>query len=655
MKCRSIALAAVLFTLSYGAVVVPTSAQTDGRTVESRQSAGSTASPSIHDLEAFADGAIASSMEDLDPTATLLSVVRGDEEIVKAYGVANIAKGRRADTSTLFRIGSISKTFTWLSVMILIDEGKIDPNADVNRYLDSFQIPEAFDKPLTMNDLMAQRSGFEESDPWGFSTHPDEGLAEILARTIPQRVAAPGERTAYTNWGSALAALIVQDVAGEPYDRFVRRRILAPLGMTSTTLRDPVSVMPRPYNPPDLDARMATPYRLKDGLPEAQRYMGFEPAYPMGSAALDARDAATYMRALLNGTQYPGGRLVSARTWNAYQTRLFTDRVGADDFVGGFRHQELAGHAAFGHQGGSQFHASMKLIPELDMGVFIAVNSPRGLGDGRTLARLLVLRAEGRTFDALSLPAPIDTDSAQELVGTYSPNRRTFSKGERIAGLGTDTVITANEDGSVVMASGSNQTRYVPVGNDIWMDTRGERIKAYRDEAGNVFRLSAWSIETVDRMGALQSTASFYWTFGLAVLLSITTLLGAWFRWGRSVAARPLGRKLRWLPVTVAGIWLALALSIVRLSLGVAGLDVADFQTGKLSWPPPRLRVVLSLSVLAAIACGLQLFALVPVWLASGWSLWRRIHLSVYTAVLVLAVLAMWNWNMIGKPLTEGG
>jgi hypothetical protein len=205
------------------------------------------------------------------------------------------------------------------------------------------------------------------------------------------------------------------------------------------------------------------------------------------------------------------------------------------------------------------------------------------------------------------------------------------------------------------MSSGSSQTRYVPVGKDIWMDTRGERIKAYRDEAGKVFRLSGWSIETVDRMGVLQSTASFYWMFGLAVLLSITTLLGAWFRWGRSIAARPLGQKLRWLPVTVAGIWLALALSVVWLTLVVAGLNVTDFQAGKLSWPLPAARVVLSLSVLAAIACGLQLLALVPVWLASGWSLWRRIYLSAYTTVLVLAVLVMWHWNMIGKPLTEGG
>ncbi|MGK2883288.1 MAG: serine hydrolase domain-containing protein [Rhodococcus sp. (in: high G+C Gram-positive bacteria)] len=641
--------------MSWSGAVAPASAQTNEREVESRQIAGGDASPSTRDLEAFADGAIASSMQDLDPTAAFLSVVRGDDEIVKAYGVANVAKGQRADTSTLFRVGSISKTFTWLSVMILVDEGKLDTNADVNRYLDSFQIPDAFDKPLTMNDLMAQRSGFEESDPWFFSTHPDEGLAEILARTIPERVAAPGERTAYTNWGSALAALVVQEVADEPYDRFVQRRILDPLGMTSTTLRDPVSVMPRPYNRPDLDARMATPYRLKGGLPEAQRYLGFEPAHPMGSAALDARDAATYMRALLNGTQYSGGRLVSARTWNAYQTRLFTDRVGADDFVGGFLHEELAGHAAFGHQGGSQFSASMKLIPELDMGVFIAVNSRTGLGDGRALARLLVLRAEGRTFDALSLPVPIDADSAKELVGTYSPNRRTFSKGERFANLGTDTVISANEDGSVVMARGNDKTRYVPVGKDIWLDTRGERIKAYRDESGKVFRMSGWSIETVDRMGVLESSASFYWTFGLAVLLSITTLLGAWFRWGRSVATHPLGQKLRWLPVTVAGIWLALALSVVWLTLVVAGVNVTDFQAGELNWPPPAAQVVLSLSVLAAVACGLQLLALVPVWLASGWSLWRRIHLSVYTAVLVLAVWAMWNWNMIGKPLTEGG
>lgn len=653
MGIRSMVLAAALLVIQGSVAFAPAIAQEKGMEPATVPAPASARSPLMVDLEAFADGAIAESMQDLDPTAALLSVVRGDEAFAKGYGVADIATGRRADQTTLFGIGSISKTFTWLAVMILVDEGKLDLDADVNTYLKSFQIAPAFDTPLTMNHLLAHRSGFEESNPWFYAPYAGESLGDLLARTIPARVAAPGERTAYTNWGSALAALIVQDVSGQAYDAFVQQRILDPLGMVSTTLHDPVSIMPRAYNPPQLDARMATAYRLKKGLPEAQRYLGFEPAYPMGSAALDARDAATYMRALLDGTQHAGGRLVSARTWDAFQRRLFTDREGADDFVGGFRHQEIAGYPAFGHQGGSSFSATMKLIPELRMGIFLAVNSRSGWSDGRALARMLVLRAEGKAFDAMSLPAPIDADGAKALAGKYSPNRRTFSQAERVADLGSDMVATANPDGSVLLSSGSESSRYVPVGNDIWMDTRGERIKAYRDSDGKVFRLSGLAIQTMDRMGPLQSSSDFYLLFGLAVLLSISTLLGAWWRWGRTIAVDRWGHRLRWLPPIVAAIWLALALSVAWLGLVIAGIEVSEFQAGKSSYPPIAAKFVLSLSLLAAIAAGVLLVALVPAWVASGWSLWRRVHLSIYAVVLVLAVIAMWNWNMIGKPLFD--
>ncbi len=654
VKIRTMVLAAVLgiVQISAASAAAPPAGAAAAAATMPAETEAPGPSAVMQDLETFADGAIAESMHDLDPTATLLSVVRGDEQFAKAYGIADIEKGRRADDSTLFGIGSISKTFTWLAVMILVEEGKLDLDADVNTYLKAFQIPAAFDSPVTMNHLLAHRSGFEESDPWFFTAHRDIPLAEALAQTIPVRVAPPGERTAYTNWGSALAALIVENVGGQPYDAFVQQRILDPLGMVSTTLHDPASIMPKPLNPATLDARMATAYRMKKGLPEAQRYLGFEPAYAMGSAALNARDAATYMRALLNGTQYPGGRLVSQQTWDAFQERVFNDREGADDFVGGFRHQKIAGYHAIGHQGGSSFTATMKLIPELGMGVFLAVNSRSGWSDGRALSRMLVLRAEGKSFDALSLPTPVEGKGAKELAGKYSANRRTFSRAERFADIGLDVIITPNRDGSIVMSSGSQKSRFVPLGNDIWMDTHGERIKAYRDREGRVYRVSGGAIQTMDRIGPLQASSTFYLLFGITVLLSITTLLGAWWRWGRRSATGRWGPRLRWLPPLVASVWLVLAASVVWLTMVIADFEPVRIQSGEALYPPLAATVVLTLSMVVAALAVVQLIALVPVWRASGWSFWRRMHFTLYTAVIVLTVGVMWSWNMIGKPLT---
>lgn len=125
----------------------------------------------------------------------MVAVVRGDEAFAKAYGIADLETARPADSTTLFRVGSISKTFIWLSVMMLVEEGKIDLDLDVNAYLTQFKIPETFDQPITMNHLLAHRTGFEDTYQYFFHPRHDVSLAEGLGRAVPERVAPPGERT----------------------------------------------------------------------------------------------------------------------------------------------------------------------------------------------------------------------------------------------------------------------------------------------------------------------------------------------------------------------------------------------------------------------------------------------------------------------------
>ena len=88
---------------------------------------------------------------------------------------------------------------------------------------------------------------------------------------------------------------------------------------------------------------MAQPIAFISGPLITVRCRRFEPLYASASVALDARDAARYMRMLLNQTKYEGGRLLSAATWKRMHERVFNDSEGADDMVGGFRQGEIAG------------------------------------------------------------------------------------------------------------------------------------------------------------------------------------------------------------------------------------------------------------------------------------------------------------------------
>src|SRR5258706_14203226 len=115
------------------------------------------------DLEAFFDGIVPLQLERSDAAgATILVRKDGKELLKKGCGFSDIAKKKPVDPdSTIFRLASISKLFTWVSVMQLVEQGKLDLDADVNKYLD-FQIAPAFGKPVTLRNLMTHTAGFEE-------------------------------------------------------------------------------------------------------------------------------------------------------------------------------------------------------------------------------------------------------------------------------------------------------------------------------------------------------------------------------------------------------------------------------------------------------------------------------------------------------------
>ncbi|WP_203556966.1 serine hydrolase [Bacillus sp. B15-48] len=110
---------------------------------------------------------------------------------------------------TRFRIASISKTFTALAVMKLVEEGKIDLDENVNHYLSTFQIPDTFDEPITMRHLVTHTAGFDDKlmgmgdENW----QDTESLREHLAENMPKRIREPGKFFQYSNHGLALACL----------------------------------------------------------------------------------------------------------------------------------------------------------------------------------------------------------------------------------------------------------------------------------------------------------------------------------------------------------------------------------------------------------------------------------------------------------------
>lgn len=257
------------------------------------------------ELEAFLDDVIQAQMEELHVPGVTVSVVKGGAPsgddvllLAKGYGYADVENKIAVDAeTTMFRIGSLSKLFTWTAVMQLVEQGQLNLDADVNTYLD-FEIPATYPEPITMKHLMSHTPGFEDSNFEVLAPTSAQGtpLGEWLAAHIPARVRQPGIVTAYSNYGTALAGYIVQRIVGIPYERYIQDNIFDPLGMTHSTAFQPV--------PPELAPGLATGYAYAEGEYHALSSYGAQAfehfnVGPAGAISASATDIAKFMLAHL--------------------------------------------------------------------------------------------------------------------------------------------------------------------------------------------------------------------------------------------------------------------------------------------------------------------------------------------------------------------
>ena len=252
----------------------------------------------------------------------VVSVVYDSEVLFKrGYGWADLEARVPADPDeSLFRIASITKPFVWTAIMQLVEQGRVDLDADVNRYLD-FEVPATFEEPVRVWHLLSHTPGFEETwTAWGAQDADRVGdLGEALEELLPARVWPPGEHAAYSNYGAALAGYIVQRVSGRPWAEYVEKHVLEPLGMHSTNARVAMRL--------ELRARHAKGYRYQNGefVPTDYGYFRLTPAGLMSSTAADM---AHFMMAHLDRGAFNGARILQESTASLMQSPLFGPHEG---------------------------------------------------------------------------------------------------------------------------------------------------------------------------------------------------------------------------------------------------------------------------------------------------------------------------------------
>lgn len=297
-------------------------------------------------------------------------LVRGDGRVtLRGYGMADLATRRSVNPeTTVFRIGSISKTFTAIAILQLLDEGRLVLEADANQYLKGVQIPVG-GAPVRVLDLLTHRAGFD-----GELTYV--GLDDRLAATQSTdarlqrdifRVRPAGMIPSYDNMAWGLLGHIVESVDGMPYSQAIEKRIFTPLGMRNSAVGLPAD-----------ESNTAIAYEIgADGKPHAkpQIYLrrGWQGA---GDLSTTAADMTRFLQAMLGKGAYPGGRLLKEET---FQRQTDTTRFRVNPGVHGtglgvYGVGQLQG-GGFGHGGTIRgFNASLVVLPKQDLAFFAVMN-----------------------------------------------------------------------------------------------------------------------------------------------------------------------------------------------------------------------------------------------------------------------------------------
>jgi CubicO group peptidase (beta-lactamase class C family) len=613
-------------------------------------------------LEAFVDGAVDAVMAEHEalPGITISVVKDGEIILLKGYGMADVESATPVDPDkSMFRIGSITKTFTGLAVMQLVEQGKLDLDEDVNTYLTKFSVPATFEEPVTLRALLSHRDGFEDGAAgYLFVRNAEEvlPLGEFLEKYMPQRVRPVGKTSTYTNYGISLAGYIVEVVSGVDYATYIEENIFKPLGMSHSTVREPLGA-DHPHNiSPELESWLVTGYsKGPDGKPLAKPFDFIGQVGPAGSISSSALDMARYMKARLEYDRYDGGRLVSPQTTARMRYPMYNDRPLKMDMGYAMGEGWRDGYRMRWHNGGTTtFFSDMTLYPDLKLGIFISTNSTDGgpSASGRIPRLIFEKYFPSRvTFNAPEPPADF-MERGQKYAGRYLLSRRSYTKLEKIAALSGQVSFAVDSDGYLVQSGGGQSIRWVEMEPGVFQSAdpdpedrgRSQYLYFYENDEGMPVQAS-FTANDPTRITYLQSPSFFFLALGIATALSLTTLLGAWRRAFRKLDQSGGGRWASRFSKMAA---LAVLAAAAGLGMVTAQAASGDMDALMFDWPGSALKVTLLATVVVIVLTIGMVLTLRAAWKDAGWNAWRRIHYTLYTLSLIAMLFAFNEWNMLG-------
>lgn len=609
------------------------------------------------ELEAFLDELFAQEMEEYQIAGAAVSVVKdGELFFAKGYGYADLENKIVVDAEkTIFRTGSVGKVITWTAVMQLVEQGKLDLDADINTYLD-FRIPDTYPQPITMKHLMTHTSGIE--DRWLESLVTDPGKLvserEWLIDNFPGRVRPPGEAAGYSNYNPMLAGYIVARVSGQPYDQYIQKHIFDPLGMTHSTVQ--------PQMPANLLPFASKSYTYVDGAFQPfPDYLAQPAGLPSGFHQVSVTDMARFMIARLEGGFYGDAstevRILEEDTARQMLTTLYTPDPRLRGLAYGLFDFSDNGQWTLGHSGYAPvMESQLLLLPDQHLGVFVAYNSLGSKAGG------LVFQHNGfqRAFFDHYYPAPAVTslqpqagfaEQAGRFAGLYKSTTNNSTTPEKVARLfGEFTIEIRNAgDGTLAISMGEGrELRFVEVEPLYFRQVDGSFSIVFREDGQG--RITNMFFDLIPHYGYVKmdwyETPGFNMMLALVCILVFLSMLPVAlvrFIRNRRPVSDPASRGARVADSLLFGISLLNVLFVVGLALWFRPMRPSELHGISLI-----VEIVIGLGVLAAVLTVGAVVYTVLAWKNSYWGIAFRMYYTLVTLASVAFVWFLNYWNWLG-------
>ncbi len=369
--------------------------------------------------------------------SVVIALIDGDEVVyAKPSGFSNLEENTPATLDTRYQAGSITKVFTAIEIMRLVEDGAIDLDAPVTEYLPDFSIQNRFESaPITVRSLLAHRSGLPRNDTllgWYWDARPDVLKAQVDSLAEAYQAYPVGVRYKYSNIAYEVLGRIVEvkrgirspgtdAVSGWPY--YMKDKLLLPLGMEDTNFGSDLLLYGREVKKPP-----AMGYRVEEG--KAMQVNQFDIIQlASGNMWITMNDLIRFAQTVIHPERFEDAGIFSEETLQLmFEPQVVRDRDPQPNGLAWFTDSEMLGEPLVFHTGtGQGFTAVMMLMPEQELGVLALSNSfafeeVQITLVVRTLALMLEAKAGIVQEDKPVREAAVDSKILDRYIGKYVIN-----------------------------------------------------------------------------------------------------------------------------------------------------------------------------------------------------------------------------------------